>query len=335
MRVHRGRLAAWCAKMAWQYYAQGALSFLVPLPPGEAMPMGPCPVQEVALSVAVMTGLCWAVGRYLTRSDLMLRCAARLHPADSFRDEAWDEVRLGLEGCVAAATAIPDEESDVKAKGRQSAKRRFATELLFITVHNGTVSVLALLAWLLGSPSLALHAFALEVAYEVFDSFSLGLLRLEPETLIHHIVSPICILCSTQTEVDFRVLCHLCICIDLSGAILGYSKFLLRYAHVSTTKVYQNLTLVYALLRVVGPLVDTVIIVWTEVRTRGGLFVLGGHLITEDGSHTHLVATDWTQLYFWAMAVLNSFNIYFFYVIRARARLPPHVVASLERTGCH
>merc|ERR1712014_237298 len=117
--------------------------------------------------------------------------------------------------------------------------KRTSTELLFITVHNGSVSILAALAWFAGMPTLALHAFCLEVAYEVFDTVSLGAARMEPETLIHHIVPPICILCSTQTEVDFRVLCHLCICIDVSGAILGYCKFLLRYSHESSTKIYQ------------------------------------------------------------------------------------------------
>ena len=64
---------------------------------------------------------------------------------------------------------------------------------------------------------------------------------MEPETLIHHLVSPICILCSTQTDIDFRVLCQLSICIDLSGAILGMSKFLLRFSHLSASRIYQFL----------------------------------------------------------------------------------------------
>ena len=65
--------------------------------------------------------------------------------------------------------------------------------------------------------------------------------RMEPETLIHHLVSPICVLCSTQTDVDFRVLCQLCICIDASGAILGMCKFLLRFSHLSASNIYQQL----------------------------------------------------------------------------------------------
>ena len=64
---------------------------------------------------------------------------------------------------------------------------------------------------------------------------------MEPETLIHHLVSPICVLCSTQTDVDFRVLCQLCICIDASGAILGMCKFLLRFSHLSASNIYKKL----------------------------------------------------------------------------------------------
>ncbi|CAE8638694.1 unnamed protein product, partial [Polarella glacialis] len=180
------------------------------------------------------------------------------------------------------------------------------------------VTTLACAAWLLGSPSLALHAFCLEVSYEIFDTFSLGLQRMEPETLIHHIVSPICIICSTQTDVDFRVLCHLCICIDLSGSILGFSKFLLRFSHISATKIYKRLFYIYALLRVALPLIDSVIIVVREVTAKGGFFARFQSIV-EDGStkHGYFARTDWTQLYFWAMAVLNAFNIYFCLVIRA------------------
>jgi len=44
-----------------------------------------------------------------------------------------------------------------------------------------------------------------------------------------------------RTDVDFRVLCQLSICIDLSGALLGMSKFLLRFSHLSASKIYQLL----------------------------------------------------------------------------------------------
>mmetsp|Transcript_134490 Transcript_134490/g.335505 ORF Transcript_134490/g.335505 Transcript_134490/m.335505 type:complete len:318 (-) Transcript_134490:64-1017(-) len=317
--------------MAVPYAIHAALSILVPICAGEAVPFGPRPLQEVACSLVLMTCLCGAAGWYLTRSSpLLLRIASHFH--DDLRDEAWDEVRLGP-GTSMDADRVPDEEADQKY-GRKPAKKRTATELLFIGVHNSAVTLLALLAWLLASPTLALHAFCLEVGYEIFDAVSLGMQRLEPETLIHHIVSPICILCSTQTKVDYRVLCHLCICIDLSGAILGYSKFLLRYAHVSTTRVYQNLTWVYGALRVVGPIVDTVIIAWHEISTKGWLFNLGV-VLDDNGMATPFPKTDMMQLYFWAMAVLNSFNIYFFCVIRSRARMNPHLAATLERTGCH
>ena len=107
--------------------------------------------------------------------------------------------------------------------------------------------------------------------------------RMEPETLIHHLVSPICVLCSTQTDVDFRVLCQLCICIDLSGAILGMCKFLLRFSHLSASNIYKKrackvrdllacdlskaashellprrLTMVYLVLRVILPVIAVV-----------------------------------------------------------------------------
>lgn len=263
------------------------------------------------MSVAATTALCFAVGHRLTRSTLLLRLGGRFHP--QLRDEAWiTDLNAGPNG------------------GTGAHRKRSAAELLFISLHNGSVCILAAFAWLIGSPTLALHAFTLEVGYEIFDTFNLGPGKLEPETLIHHIVAPICILCSTQTDVDFRVLCHLCICIDLSGAVLGYCKFLLRFGHCSSQQIYRRLGWVHGLLRVLLPLIDSVIIVRNSVAARGGFFRFN-HLDTFDATHlvwTH--QTDWTQLYFWAMAVLNAFNTYFWCVIRARAKLPQHVLAQFE-----
>mmetsp|Transcript_35505 Transcript_35505/g.110770 ORF Transcript_35505/g.110770 Transcript_35505/m.110770 type:complete len:320 (+) Transcript_35505:63-1022(+) len=317
------------ADVAWRL-ARGALALAVPVFPDTA-PFGHRTLQEVALSLLATTSLCSAAGHFLTRSSVLLRLASRFH--GELRDEAWEQVRLGPQDLQDDMQA-PDEEADPKATVRK-ARKRTATELLFIAVHNSAVSFLAAAAWVVGSPTLALHAFTLEVGYEIFDTYTLRLRRLEPETLIHHIVSPICILCSTQTEVDYRVLCHLCICIDASGAVLGYSKFLLHYAHVSASRVYRRLMWVYGLLRVVLSLIDTAIIIRQEVVARGGLFVVTT-VVDEEGKYLAFAKTDWTQLYFWAIAVLNAFNIYFFFVIRARARLPPHVVAGYEaRMGCH
>eukprot|EP00746_Dinoflagellata_sp_MGD_P034220 gnl/MRDRNA2_/MRDRNA2_181694_c0_seq1.p1 gnl/MRDRNA2_/MRDRNA2_181694_c0~~gnl/MRDRNA2_/MRDRNA2_181694_c0_seq1.p1 ORF type:complete len:251 (+),score=25.29 gnl/MRDRNA2_/MRDRNA2_181694_c0_seq1:57-755(+) len=189
-------------------------------------------------------------------------------------------------------------------------KHRTASEYLFIPVHNGLVALLSAVAWLVGSTKLALYVFCLEVAYEVFDSIWLGPKRLEPETVIHHLVSPICILCSTQTEVDFRVLCHLAICIDLSGAILGFCKFLLRYTHIPAAKIYQRLTYVYVVFRVVLPLIDTMIIVAGELTKRP--------------------VSDWLQLYFWSMAVMDTFNCYFCWVLWHRAKAPNHILNQVE-----
>lgn len=287
--------------------ARGTVTLVAPVFPGEPKKFGPRSASEVTLSVVVATSLCSVAGYYLTRCSVILRLCSRWMP--QLRDEAWIE--------------------DMESKGGTGAHRkRSAAELLFIALHNGAVAVLAAVAWLFNSPSLALHAFCLEVGYEIFDTFNLGPARLEPETLIHHIVAPICILCSTQTDVDFRVLCHLCFCIDFSGAVLGYSKFLLRFAHVSSAKVYHRLMWVHGLLRVALPFIDTAIIVVNQVIARGGLFRLGR--MDLDATHPVWSQTDWTQLYFWAMAVLNAFNAYFWFVIRARAKLPQHVLAQFE-----
>lgn len=287
--------------------AKGLGRLVAPIFLDEPIAFGPRSTGEVTLSVAVSTALCFAVGYHLTRSTVLLRCLGRFRP--QVRDEAWIE--------------------DMETKGGTgSHRKRSAAELLFIAVHNSTVTFLAASAWLLGSSSLALHAFSLEVAYEIFDTFILGPARLEPETLIHHIVSPICILCSTQTDVDFRVLCHLCICIDLSGAVLGYSKFLLRFAHVSSAQVYRRLGIVHGVMRVFLPLIDTIIIVHNRIAARGGLFRWSK--LDLENPHAAWAQTDWTQLYFWAMAVLNAFNVYFWCVIRARSKLPQHVLAQFE-----
>jgi len=305
---------------------RSALTLVVPVFPGEELKFGPQPLSSVLLYLVVSTGFCFALGLYLTRSTLLLHCAARF--TDNLRDEAWEECR----GHPVDDSQVHVEEA-YHPKVKNVPGKRSATELLFITAHNGTVMLMAAAAWVTLSPTLALAALCSEVAYEIFDAVSIGMSRLEPETLIHHIVSPICILCSTQTDIDFRVLCHLCFCIDLSGAIIGYSKFLLRYAHVSTTAVYNRLFWMYLILRVVLPLIDTVLIVRHEVINRGGFMGLSSVMIQNQTGQLAFPKTDWTQLYFWAIAVLDAFNIYFCLVIRARARMPPHLAARWE-AGC-
>lgn len=304
-------------------------SIFVPVFPGDVIPIT-TPVREVAVSLLVTTALCFLIGRWLTRQPVLVHLAAPYGPP--LRNEAWEEMEK-LVVYVGDPSAGAEEGQQ---QTRRLPARRTGAELLFITAHNGTVTVLAALAWFLGSRALAIHAFTLEVAYEIFDTWNMGVGRMEPETLIHHIVSPICILCSTQTEVDFRVLCHLCICIDLSGAMLGYAKFLLRFGQVSAVEVYRKLTWVYAVLRVVGPLIDTVIILCVEIKSKGGFLNLGRQI--DAAGKGYMAKTDWTQMYFWAIAVLNSFNVYFFYVIRARGRMSPQMAAHVERsergTGC-
>eukprot|EP00928_Gymnodinium_smaydae_P064114 TRINITY_DN4752_c0_g1_i1.p1 TRINITY_DN4752_c0_g1~~TRINITY_DN4752_c0_g1_i1.p1 ORF type:complete len:332 (+),score=63.80 TRINITY_DN4752_c0_g1_i1:105-1100(+) len=306
-------------------------SVAVPIFSGEPMPIGPSPIGEVIISLICMSVVCFLAGRYFTHSTTLLDLVTRWQPELELREEAWT---WSADASGAGSASVPAECVEEATKHRRSPGKRSALELLFIVVHNGSVSVLAALAWFLGSRTLARHAFCLEVAYELFDSFSLGLKRLEPETLIHHVVSPICILCSMRTQVDFRVLCQLCICIDLSGAALGYAKFLLQYTHSSASMIYRRLFWVYLPLRVIFPLVDSALIVHREYVSHGGLLFVGGYVITPEGGRA-IAGTDSTQLYFWAMAVLNAFNCYFCCVIRARARMSPQVVARVERMGCH
>jgi len=311
------------------FLVQGLVNLVVPMAlDGEPQKFGPVPVTDVLLSLVLTNSVCAVVGWYCHRSNVLLEALRRVVPKTlpQLRDEAFDLLPQEL--------SMPDEDRE---SGRPVAPRgirkRTAAELLFIVLHNGSVSLLAALAWLLHSKALALHAFTLEIAYEVFDTFHLGPSKLEPENIIHHIVSPICILCSTQTDIDFRVLCHLCICIDLSGAILGYSKFLLRFSNVSCQMVYRRLFFVYLALRVIGPYGDTIIIVVNSIVARGGR-PLGLPPLTADG-RLEPFHTDFTQLYFWAMAVLNAFNGYFCFVIHARSKMRPEVLTHYESTGCH
>eukprot|EP00913_Durusdinium_trenchii_P012318 g11563.t1 len=73
---------------------------------------------------------------------------------------------------------------------------------------------------------------------------------------------------------------------------------------------------------------DTVIIVLRELTTKGSFSTR--LQLQAESTEGFFARTDWTQLYFWSMAVMNAFNAYFFLVIRARARLPAHLVASYE-----
>eukprot|EP00811_Abedinium_folium_P004307 NODE_13965_length_1136_cov_3.554014.p1 GENE.NODE_13965_length_1136_cov_3.554014~~NODE_13965_length_1136_cov_3.554014.p1 ORF type:complete len:313 (+),score=64.53 NODE_13965_length_1136_cov_3.554014:137-1075(+) len=307
--------------------AYGLCKLAVPLYLEDREPFGTRSWLEVVLSCLLSTAVCVAGGRYLLRRLTLLellRCCGQPHTA--VRDEAW----------VVVQAAVTVQVRDDAESGNTNRRKRSAPDLLFIAAHNGTVTLLAALAWLFRSPTLALHAFTLEFGYEVFDTLFHGVQGLEPETMIHHIVSPICILCSTQTDVDFRVLCHLCICIELSGAILGYSKFLLQYAHVSMCDVYRLLFYVYALLRVVLPLVDTGIIMHNMIQAGGSLSRSRFTYLNGDDAKLFSNRTrDFTQLYFWSMAMLNVFNIYFCCVIHARSRLNPAILRRYEgRTGC-
>eukprot|EP00913_Durusdinium_trenchii_P007541 g7086.t1 len=132
-----------------------------------------------------MTLICSASGYFLTRSAplLLTRLLLRLRPGLELRDEVWEE-KLQVLRLLFLQEALPGKEvllgeeaaEEGNARKRQIRKRTGA-ELLFIVVHNSAVASLAMLAWAFGWPSLALHAFCLEIGYEVFDSFSLGFQR--------------------------------------------------------------------------------------------------------------------------------------------------------------
>ncbi len=108
---------------------------------------------------------------------------------------------------------------------------RTTTELYFIVLHNSLGCLFAALAWFFLSRRLALMTFCYEIGYQLFDGVALyrryG--KLDPETFLHHTFSPMCILFSTQTTIDMRVLCHLSLCIHISGVCMTVGKIKIRY----------------------------------------------------------------------------------------------------------
>mmetsp|Transcript_45752 Transcript_45752/g.83805 ORF Transcript_45752/g.83805 Transcript_45752/m.83805 type:complete len:311 (-) Transcript_45752:14-946(-) len=296
-------------------FFRGLLTLAVPIFAGDAIPFGPWRFHQVAPVLICAVALCGLAQRLLVHSGLLLRLLAPHITAKlqvDLRDDAW----------------LPTPPLPPADKPLPSHRRRTASELLFIVFHNGLVVIGSMLAWLFGSPCLGLCTFCFEIAYEVCDAYSLGLARLEPETLLHHLVAPICIFCSMSTKIDVRVLCHLSICIDASGAILGFSKFLLQYAHVSAGMVYRRLLYIYVVLRVVLPFIDTGIIVQDCLVANGGFLRIKTY---GDASMPMLQHDDWMQLYFWAMAVMDAFNAYFCWVIWVRAGKSGASLVHLQR----
>ncbi|CAD7973107.1 unnamed protein product [Amoebophrya sp. A25] len=126
-------------------------------------------------------------------------------------------------------------------------------ELWYIVAHNSIVVLGSALAWLTQSTFLALATFSFEISYEVFDSWAVysRFGKIDHETLMHHVGAPLCILFATQTRIDMRVLCHLSICIDLSGAVLAFFKLMMRAGRHSIRRLYRALFFVYFPLRIV------------------------------------------------------------------------------------
>ena len=57
-------------------------------------------------------------------------------------------------------------------------------------LHHALVSPAAVSAWVAASPRVALYAFMLEISFSVVDA--VWMWPLDPETLVHHSVSPMC-----------------------------------------------------------------------------------------------------------------------------------------------
>merc|ERR1712118_396850 len=75
--------------------------------------------------------------------------------------------------------------------------------------------------------------------------------------------------------------------------------------------VYRRLAWVYLFLRVIGPLVDTVIILVELLRTDP--------------------VPEWARIYIWSMGVLDTLNAYFCYVIWTRGKSSEHILQRWEQ----
>lgn len=191
---------------------------------------------------------------------------------------------------------------------------RTDVELWYIIYHNLFASFIGGVAWFTLSRSLALICFAFEISYEVWDSYLLysRFKKIDPETLLHHVMAPISIILSTQTTVDFRILLHAGICIDLSGAVMAYAKIYMRrllsprsvkeaksssslLSPRSVKEVYRILFFIFIPLRIVLPYFDTVLVLhnyFVESSRRGEPYA-------------------WSQLWFLSFMAQNCLNGYF------------------------
>ena len=200
-------------------------------------------------------------------------------------------------------TAIKDRECLARPGHRGS------HNLAFIVLHNGCVATLSLVAGVMGSRQLALLAFALEIGYECADIL---LMRnnLDSTTIIHHIASPVVIICSCFTNIDVRVLCQLCFCIDASGCVLSACKLWMRFGTTPRVDVYRTLTVSYLLLRIFGAYGNTAMILY-------GIFKQFGIMMPE-----------WMRAYLLGMMMLNVLNGYYGYIMLERSFLTPQLLSA-------
>ncbi|KAF4692699.1 hypothetical protein FOZ60_012812 [Perkinsus olseni] len=169
----------------------------------EDMIFGPVSWREMITSIVEMTLLASVLGVVILRSSIL--------------PETWKK---------------PHEKS--KKYSRTSA------ELLLVAIHNSLVVVLSLISYY-AAPThqsrdwWALRAFAFEIGYEVFDTVHTNR-RLSPDALIHHICSPVAIITSAFTKSDIRLLLHLAVCMDVSGAWLAGCKLVSRHWKVDSAR---------------------------------------------------------------------------------------------------
>ncbi|KAF4668167.1 hypothetical protein FOZ61_006969 [Perkinsus olseni] len=242
----------------------------------EDMIFGPVSWREMMTSIVEMTLLASVLGAVTLRSSLL--------------PETWKR---------------PHEKS--KKYSRTSA------ELLLVAIHNSLVVVLSLISYY-AAPThqsrdwWALRAFAFEIGYEVFDTVHTNR-RLSPDALIHHICSPVAIATSAFTKSDIRLLLHLAVCMDVSGAWLAGCKLVSRHWKVDSAgstrksaRYYRWMLAVYLPCRVVFPIYDIALIVMQLCYL-------------ESPFGTWSLPPDWTRPYIWSMAVLMAFNCYFCWIL--------------------
>ncbi|KAF4751012.1 hypothetical protein FOZ62_007756, partial [Perkinsus olseni] len=200
----------------------------------EDMILGPVSWREMMTSIVEMTLLASVLGVVILRSSLL--------------PETWKK---------------PHEKS-----GKYY---RISAELVFMIFHNCFVLLLCLVSYHSATHEwrdwLALQAFYLEIGYEIFDTIY-TYKRLSPYMFAHHACSTVAIASSAFTKSDIRLLLHLAVCMDVSGAWLAGCKLMCRHWEVDSARSARKRALynrwmlaVYLPCRVLLPFYDVVLIV--------------------------------------------------------------------------